>query len=240
MVRNSRMQTGRTLGRSCWEHEDQRCGKRTSYIPCIQCFRKRSCREYTLLRSGESSHVKGWIRGNTKIGQVLDVIVCYQQGRHGVEIKIDSLLRDRTCSWVRKKWIDIESRFCGHCALANSSLDLLPGKRRRTEEKVSILLEPSLFWTSPVFQSNPRTFRRHSRWSYIAKQRTVTGRLRWVNQPRRECSRHALYHSVWIDSGWEKCQERVRSSLQPSTRRASISTKKSIQVYKNTLKNHPN
>ena len=35
-----------------------------------------SCRQYTLPRSDESSHTKGWIRGNTKIGPVLDVMVC--------------------------------------------------------------------------------------------------------------------------------------------------------------------
>ena len=39
-----------------------------------------SCREYTLPRSDQSSEVKGWIRGNTKIGPVLDVIICHHQG----------------------------------------------------------------------------------------------------------------------------------------------------------------
>ena len=62
---------------------------------------KGSCREYTLPRSEESSHVRGWIRGNTKIGPVLDVKVCYHQGRYGVEITIESSFRDRTVSWVR-------------------------------------------------------------------------------------------------------------------------------------------
>ena len=38
---------------------------------------KGSCREYSLPRSEESSRVRGWIRGNTKIGPVLDVKVCY-------------------------------------------------------------------------------------------------------------------------------------------------------------------
>ena len=62
---------------------------------------KGSCREYTLPRSEESSHVRGRIRGNTKIGSVLDVKVYYHQGRHGVEIMVESLFRDRTVSWVR-------------------------------------------------------------------------------------------------------------------------------------------
>ena len=62
---------------------------------------KRSCRESILLRREKSSHVRGWIRGNTKIGRVMDVKVCYHQGRYGVEIVIESLSRDRTVSWVR-------------------------------------------------------------------------------------------------------------------------------------------
>ena len=60
-----------------------------------------SCREYTLLRSDESSHVRGWIRGNTKIGPVLDVEVCDHQGCYSVEIMIESLIRDKTVSWDR-------------------------------------------------------------------------------------------------------------------------------------------
>ena len=62
---------------------------------------KGSCREYTLPRSDQSSQVGGWIRGNTEIGPVLDVKVCYHQGSYGVEIMIESLFRDRTVSWVR-------------------------------------------------------------------------------------------------------------------------------------------
>ena len=56
---------------------------------------KGSCREYTLPRSEESSRVGGWNCGNTRIGPVLDVKVCYDQGRYGVEIMIESLFRDR-------------------------------------------------------------------------------------------------------------------------------------------------
>ena len=45
--------------------------------------------------------MKGWFRGNTKIGPVLDVKVGYHQGRYGVEIMIKSSFRDRTISWGR-------------------------------------------------------------------------------------------------------------------------------------------
>ena len=59
-----------------------------------------SCREYTLLRINALSKVKGWIRGNTKIGPVLEVAVDHHQGPYGIEVMIESLFGDGTCSWV--------------------------------------------------------------------------------------------------------------------------------------------
>ena len=47
------------------------------------------------------------ISSDAKIGQVLDVMVCYHQGRYGVEIMNESLFGDKTCSWVRiVNWIN--------------------------------------------------------------------------------------------------------------------------------------
>ena len=59
-----------------------------------------SCREYFVPRDNEASRVKGWIRGNTKIGPALEVAVSRHQGRYGIEIMINSLSGDGTCSWV--------------------------------------------------------------------------------------------------------------------------------------------
>ena len=58
-------------------------------------------REYTLAREEETSQPKGWIQGNTKIGLVLEVATSYLHGKYGVEIRIWSLNRDDTHSWVR-------------------------------------------------------------------------------------------------------------------------------------------
>ena len=60
-----------------------------------------SCGAYPLRRSEDTSRVRVWILGNTKIGTVLDVKVYFHQGRYGIEIMIESLFRDRTVSWVR-------------------------------------------------------------------------------------------------------------------------------------------
>ena len=60
-----------------------------------------SCREYTLPIDEEASEPKGWIRGNTKIGPVLEVVTCCMHGMYGVEIRIMSMNEDNSHSWVR-------------------------------------------------------------------------------------------------------------------------------------------
>ena len=60
-----------------------------------------ACREYTLPRDEETSEPKGWIRGNTTIGPVLEVTTCCLQSKYGVEIRIESVNKDSSHSWVR-------------------------------------------------------------------------------------------------------------------------------------------
>ena len=60
-----------------------------------------ACREYTLPRDESSSDPKGWIRGSTKIGPVLEVTTSYLQGKYGVEIRIKSVNKENSHSWVR-------------------------------------------------------------------------------------------------------------------------------------------
>ena len=60
-----------------------------------------ACREYTLPRDEKSSDPKGWIQGNTKLGPVLEVTTSYLQGKHGAEIRIESVNKDKSHSWVR-------------------------------------------------------------------------------------------------------------------------------------------
>ena len=60
-----------------------------------------ACREYTLPRDEGTFEPKCWIRGNTKIGPVLQVTTCCLQGKYGVEIRIMSISKDNSHSWVR-------------------------------------------------------------------------------------------------------------------------------------------
>ena len=64
-------------------------------------FHAVACREYTLPREEEASQPKGSTQRNTKIGPVLEVATSYLHGKYGVEIRIWSMNRDNTHSWVR-------------------------------------------------------------------------------------------------------------------------------------------
>ena len=54
-----------------------------------------------LPRDEKSSDPKCWIRGNTKIGPVLEDTTSYLQSKNGVEIRIESVNKDNSHSWVR-------------------------------------------------------------------------------------------------------------------------------------------
>ena len=59
------------------------------------------CREYTLPRDDKASQPKGWIRGNMRIGLVLEVTTSFQHFKYGIEIRIESVNQDNSHSWVR-------------------------------------------------------------------------------------------------------------------------------------------
>ena len=60
-----------------------------------------ACREYTLPRDDPASEPKGWIRGNTRIGPILEVTTSFQHFKFGVEVRIQSVNEDNSQSWVR-------------------------------------------------------------------------------------------------------------------------------------------
>ena len=60
-----------------------------------------ACREYTLPRDDKASQPKGWIRGNMKIGPVLEVTTSFQHVKFGIKIGIQSVNQDNSHSWVR-------------------------------------------------------------------------------------------------------------------------------------------
>ena len=64
-----------------------------------------ACLEYTLPRDEDLSESKGWIRGNTRIGPVLEVTTSCLQGKYGVEIRIMSMNEDNSHSGQNFSWL---------------------------------------------------------------------------------------------------------------------------------------
>ena len=64
-------------------------------------FNSVACREYTLTRDDQASQPKGWIQGNMRIGLVLEVTTSFQDLKYGIEIRIESVNKDSSHSWVR-------------------------------------------------------------------------------------------------------------------------------------------
>ena len=64
-------------------------------------FNSVACREYTLPRDDQASQPKGWIQGNMRIGPALEVTTSFQHVKYGIEIRIESLNKDSSLSWVR-------------------------------------------------------------------------------------------------------------------------------------------
>ena len=74
---------------------------RTKDTADLSQFHAVACREHTLPIEEEASQPKGWIQGNTKIWPVWEVATCCLHGKYWVEIRIWSLNRNNTQSWVR-------------------------------------------------------------------------------------------------------------------------------------------
>ena len=50
-----------------------------------------ACREYTLPRDDKASQRKRWIRGNMRVGPILEVTTSFQHFKYGIEIRIKSV-----------------------------------------------------------------------------------------------------------------------------------------------------
>ena len=67
----------------------------------IELLHTVACREYTLPRDDPASEPQGWIRGNTRIGPILEITTSFQHFKFGVEVRIQSVNEDNSHSWVR-------------------------------------------------------------------------------------------------------------------------------------------
>ena len=149
----------------------------------------------------------GRVLGNTKIGPVLDVKVCFQQKRYGIEIMIESLSRDRTVSWVR-----IVNRINKNVTETSETISLENDEHRGTGKHVAKAKpRPKFVVTlSPIsipvrerkwIDSNPERFRQDC---FTVSKRHDKITATWsINSSRRWWS-----SAIWRD--YERIQGKVR------------------------------
>ena len=91
-----------------------------------------ACREHILPRDEEASQPKLWIRGNTKIGPVLEVATCCLHGKYGGEIRVMSIsnrqfsLLGQNFSWLKQVGHEFEQRWAGNlrCAVRRICVEI--------------------------------------------------------------------------------------------------------------------
>ena len=116
---------------------------------------------------------------------------------------------------IRQYWILVRRneealRQCS--ALVDRKMGISSGKRWRTKEKVSVLLESELSSSIPVPSSNPRTFRKYNQ-SCIVRQCTVIRRFYRVYLPRWKRRRIEVNRESWFDSRRSQSQNRQASCV---------------------------
>ena len=116
-------------------------------------------------------------------------------------------------------------------AMATWRLDIDPGTRRRSEDKISIFAWIQTLPINSCTFSNSRTFRRQCCWSYIARQCTVTERIYRVHLPHLEREWIEFYNKKWTYSRRNKPQREERSSSLQWTRWKTYMAWKKLHAF---------
>ena len=91
-----------------------------------------ACREYTLPRDDKASQPKGWIRGNMRIGPVLEITTSFQNVKNGIEIRIKSMNQDDSHSWDKISYGTIRCVTITSNTTARSKAKATPQPREST------------------------------------------------------------------------------------------------------------
>ena len=100
-------------------------------------FRSVACREYTLPRDDGSSHPRGWIQGNMRIGPVLQVTTSHMYGKHGIEIRIWFVCQDNSQSWVRIS--DVTNKYVIDSNQNNTENPADPHEEQASQSSVKVI-----------------------------------------------------------------------------------------------------
>ena len=140
-----------------------------------------SCRENIKPRDDAACKVNRWIRGKTKISQVLKEAVSYHQGRYGIEIMFNFFFGDGTCSWVM---------------LVNGKNKCVTEMSGETKEKRTDDIGDST--GKPVAKARPKQRPRPT-----SPSPTVTfpyHQRKWINEKKTEQSNSEPWHRCFIQN----------------------------------------
>ena len=188
-----------------------------------------ACREYTLPRDEDTSEPKGWIRVNTKIGPVLEVATCCLHGKYGVEIRIMSVNKDNSHSWVRvyhglnKLVTDLKNneQETSEMQFEEYALRLNTGDcASRSKAKAKPQKRDSAGSSTRTFPIGERTWTDVEPWEYSISDYPVSKKLihllRHGSLPREDdgaiefwrikddLQKHIFYCHHWSDEKWKK------------------------------------
>ena len=131
---------------------------------------------YTMPRNEKKTHVRGWIRKNTRIGPVLNTKVCHHEDQYTIEVLVKSLFQDRTASWARI--VNGVDKYVTESLLTKEEEDIAPVKpiaKARPRQKPRVALTSV---SIPVFERN---------WVDIETQRSHGQQCFEVSKPLSDC-----------------------------------------------------
>ena len=99
-----------------------------------------ACREYTLPRDDPASQPKGWIRGNTRIGPILEVTTSFQHFKFGVEVRI-AVRERRQFSFLGQNFLR-NSSICEQFTSNTTRKVLQIHKKRKMYQQAQEWLQP--------------------------------------------------------------------------------------------------
>ena len=193
-------------------------------------FRSVACHEYTLPRDDKASQPKGWIRGNMRIGPVLEVTTSFQHFKYGIEIRIWSVNKESSHSWVRISYGTV--KYVVDSIQDNTEIPADPQEEQILQTSMSVVAARSKAKAKPqprVLVGTTATIPIHERrWIDIepSKQdlesydlsKKVINLLRHSNKLHREedgaiqfykikfyLRNHHSQIQVWSDDRWKAC-----------------------------------
>ena len=100
--------------------------------------------------------------------------------------------------WILENKRSSSGSFCVLSSLVWRKVEKQHGRRRRTQEKISVLYW--FFRNNSVPPSSPRSFRTQSYWSFITGQCRCSGRFLSIHLSCRMCNHFTFHHQFRIDT----------------------------------------